>query len=81
MTGAKIPDGTDTVIMQEQVECVDNMIHIGPGHQPGQNVRRAGEDLGIGEIPETSCAQSVSLWLKERSMTVTVTPYTGCWHA
>jgi molybdopterin molybdotransferase len=50
MTGAKIPEGTDTVIMQEQVECVDNMIHIGPGHQPGQNVRRAGEDLGIGEI-------------------------------
>jgi len=50
MTGAKIPEGTDTVIMQEQVECTDNTIRIGPGHTQGQNVRRAGEDLGIGEV-------------------------------
>jgi molybdopterin molybdotransferase len=49
MTGAKMPDGTDTVIMQEQVECTNGMIRIGPGHKPGQNVRRAGEDLSIGE--------------------------------
>jgi molybdopterin molybdotransferase len=50
MTGAKMPEGTDTVIMQEQVECdPDNMIRIGSGHQPGQNVRQAGEDLAIGE--------------------------------
>jgi molybdopterin molybdotransferase len=50
MTGAKIPEGTDTVIMQEQAECTDNTVEIGPGHKPGQNVRRAGEDLGIGEV-------------------------------
>jgi molybdopterin molybdotransferase len=50
MTGAKMPEGLDTVIMQEQVECTDNIIRIGPGHKPGQNVRQAGEDLAIGEI-------------------------------
>jgi len=50
MTGAKMPEGTDTVIMQEQVECADNTIQIGRGHRPGQNVRRAGEDLAIGEV-------------------------------
>ena len=117
MTGAKMPGGTDTVIMQEQVECADNMIRVGAGHRPGQNVRQAGEDLAIGEVavrageklspaelgclphweslksslPQTAggffldrgpnCAQSVSLWLKERSMTVTVIPYTACWRA
>ena len=115
MTGAKMPEGLDTVIMQEQVECTDNIIRIGPGHKPGQNVRQAGEDLAIGEVavpagkryplpnsvclphwespisslrancgwhfsrPETSCARSVNHSLKVRSMTVTVTPYTGCW--
>lgn len=50
MTGAKMPEGLDTVIMQEQVECTDNIIRIGPGHKPGQNVRQAGEDLAIGEV-------------------------------
>ena len=50
MTGAKMPEGTDTVIMQEQVECADNIIRIGPGHKPGQNVRQAGEDLTIGDV-------------------------------
>jgi molybdopterin molybdotransferase len=50
MTGAKMPDGLDTVIMQEQVECVDDTILIGSGHKPGQNVRQAGEDLAIGAV-------------------------------
>jgi molybdopterin molybdotransferase len=50
MTGAKMPDGLDTVIMQEQVECVDDTILIGSGHKPGQNVRQAGEDLAVGAV-------------------------------
>jgi len=50
MTGAKIPESMDTVIMQEQVECTDNMIRVGPGHKPGQNIRRSGEDLAVGEV-------------------------------
>lgn len=49
MTGAAIPDGADTVIMQEQVEQIDNQtIRIGPGHRVGENVRQAGEDIKQG---------------------------------
>ncbi len=50
MTGAKMPDGTDTVIMQEQAEHEDDVVRIGTGHRAGQNVREAGEDLAAGEI-------------------------------
>ena len=50
MTGAVIPDGTDTVIMQEQVERSDDTIKIGTGHRVGQNIRQAGEDLKVGEV-------------------------------
>ena len=48
MTGAIMPPGTDTVIMQEQVESKADSVLIGPGHRPGQNVRQAGEDLSVG---------------------------------
>jgi molybdopterin molybdotransferase len=46
MTGAVMPKGTDTVIMQEQIEIVDKLnILIKPEHKKGQNVRQAGEDI------------------------------------
>ncbi|HRJ52704.1 MAG TPA: molybdopterin molybdotransferase MoeA [Candidatus Thiothrix moscowensis] len=49
MTGAAIPDGTDTVVMQEQAEVAgENLIRIGTGHRSGQNVRHAGEDIALG---------------------------------
>ena len=49
MTGAVIPDGTDTVIMQEQAEQLDNQIvRIGSDHRIGENVRQAGEDIKHG---------------------------------
>lgn len=48
MTGAVMPDGTDTVIMQEQATHHDDVVVIGSGHQIGQNVRQAGEDLREG---------------------------------
>jgi molybdopterin molybdotransferase len=48
MTGAPIPSGTDCVVMQENVIAADGRITIGPGHRPGQNIRRAGEDLALG---------------------------------
>jgi len=51
MTGAVIPDGCDTVVMQEHIEIVDDThIHIDQGHRSGQNVRQAGEDIDIGDI-------------------------------
>ena len=49
MTGAKMPEGADTVVMQEHVTIDGENIVIGDGHKPGQNVRQAGEDLAIGE--------------------------------
>jgi len=48
-TGAVIPNGTDTVIMQEHVERDGDIITIGTGHKTGQNVRPVGEDMSIGE--------------------------------
>jgi len=51
MTGAVIPEGTDTVIMQEHVEATtDSMKFNTAEHQSGQNMRFAGEDLQIGQV-------------------------------
>ena len=50
MTGAMMPAGTDTVVMQEQAECVGDRITVGGGHKAGQNVRGAGEDLERGAL-------------------------------
>lgn len=49
MTGAVIPIGADTVVMQEQVERSADRIRIFPGQKPGQNVRQAGEDIALGQ--------------------------------
>lgn len=49
MTGAPIPQGTDTVVIQEHVEILDKPhIRIGSGHRAGQNTRQAGEDIALG---------------------------------
>ncbi|MCP4391030.1 MAG: molybdopterin molybdotransferase MoeA, partial [Gammaproteobacteria bacterium] len=50
MTGALIPDGTDAVIMQEQVEISETgKIRIDSDHRAGENIRQAGEDVKQGE--------------------------------
>ncbi|MDX8400218.1 MAG: molybdopterin molybdotransferase MoeA [Gallionellaceae bacterium] len=48
MTGALIPNGCDSVVMQEQVTAADDSVAIGGEHRQGQNVRRAGEDIRQG---------------------------------
>lgn len=50
MTGAVMPNDTDTVIMQEDVQNQDDQIEISAGQKPAQNVREAGEDLKQGGI-------------------------------
>ena len=50
MTGGMMPAGTDTVIMQEDVERTNDIITIQACHIKGQNVRQAGEDLAIGQV-------------------------------
>lgn len=49
MTGAVMPTGTDTVIIQERVKREADTIYFLVGNQKGQNVRQAGEDLAIGQ--------------------------------
>ncbi|MCL6271367.1 molybdopterin molybdotransferase MoeA [Sansalvadorimonas sp. 2012CJ34-2] len=48
MTGASVPTGTDTVIMQEKTEKADNGIRFLSKASVGNNVRRAGEDISTG---------------------------------
>ncbi len=50
MTGAPVPEGLDTVIMQEQAHYDGERIRITGKHRPGQNVREAGEDLARGGV-------------------------------
>ena len=50
MTGAIMPEGSDTVVMQELVEVSGNQISIGNDTKSGSNVRQAGEDLAIGDL-------------------------------
>jgi molybdopterin molybdotransferase len=49
MTGAVMPAGTDSVIMQEHVRLDDDTITIDSTHRAGQNVRQAGEDIAVGD--------------------------------
>ena len=48
MTGAMLPEGADTVVIQEVVRVEGKRIAIPPGQKPKQNVRYAGEDLKAG---------------------------------
>ena len=50
MTGAPMPQGTDTVVAQELVETLDDTVWLDANHRAGQNVRAAGEDLAKGEV-------------------------------
>ena len=44
-TGARIPEGADTVIMQEDCEVSDNKILLKTGIFKGANIRKRGEDV------------------------------------
>ena len=50
MTGAVMPPEADTIVMQEHAQAADGMVTIGSGHRLHQNLRRAGEDLAIGQV-------------------------------
>ncbi len=56
MTGAEIPAGADTVVMQENATLSrsaspdgDLVSFTDPSLRPGENVRRRGEDIALGE--------------------------------
>ncbi len=48
-TGAVLPEGADTVMMQEDCEESASGVLIRPGIRPGANRRPAGEDVAMGE--------------------------------
>lgn len=45
LTGAAIPSGVDTIILEEDVEVEDNVITFSAGLKLGANCRPAGEDI------------------------------------
>lgn len=49
MTGAVVPDGCDTVIMQERASPSGNEVSVTAVPKAGTNTRKAGEDLRKGE--------------------------------
>ena len=58
MTGAVVPPEADTIVMQEQATASDGSVSFTGSHKPGQNLRRAGEDLKAG-APALKRGQSV----------------------
>jgi molybdopterin molybdotransferase len=49
-TGAPMPEGTDTVMMQEDCAVEEGRVRLKPGIRPGANRRHAGEDIAEGEV-------------------------------
>lgn len=49
-TGALIPSGADTVVMQEECHKVENKVFIPINIKKGRNFRKAGEDIKPGQI-------------------------------
>jgi len=50
MTGAVLPEGTDTVVIQEEVAAEGDTIRLDGGRRSGDNVRAAGEDIAAGDL-------------------------------
>lgn len=50
MTGAVLPAGADTIVVQEVTRVEGASVWIPAGQRLGQNIRRAGEDLACGQV-------------------------------
>lgn len=50
MTGGVLPSGAGAVVMQEHAHAEGNTVHVATWPKPGENVRRAGEDLAEGAV-------------------------------
>ena len=52
MTGAPVPEGADAIVMREHTEVLDGAperVVIHGQARPGQHIRRAGEELTVGD--------------------------------
>ena len=65
MTGGVVPEGADTIVMQERARAEGKTIRIAPGQQKGQHVRFAGEDLkqGAAALPRGRIVRPAELGL------------------
>ena len=50
MTGAPLPKGADSVIMKEEASEADGVVRFKAAPAVGQHVRRAGEDVALGDV-------------------------------
>ena len=50
LTGADVPAGTDTIILQEDVTANDHMVAFHGPLKQGANARQAGEDMAKGQV-------------------------------
>ncbi len=49
-TGAPLPEGADSVVMQEDVTWQDNRLYLDKVVEAGSNVRARGQDIGCGSV-------------------------------
>ena len=49
-TGAPMPEGPDTIFMEEDCRAEEDMVVLPPGLERGANRRRAGEDIASGTL-------------------------------
>jgi molybdopterin molybdotransferase len=49
LTGAVLPDGVDTVVLEEDVRAEDQWVSFSRAPKPGANARPAGEDVAAGD--------------------------------
>jgi len=49
LTGAVVPVGTDTVVLDEDCEVIDGVLHLNGTLKQGANTRQAGEDIVAGD--------------------------------
>lgn len=56
-TGAPVPEGADTVVMQEHCRVDGNRVFVGKKPEPGANIRPAAEDFTCGEPVLTAGTQ------------------------
>ena len=50
LTGALVPEGADTVLLQEDARVADGAIEVEGVPKKGANIRRAGEDVAAGDV-------------------------------
>jgi molybdopterin molybdotransferase len=50
MTGAALPHGADTVVMQENAVRRGDLVQLAPAVERGAHIRRRGEDVGRGAV-------------------------------